>query len=229
MKDKLLAICRERNDSWAATVEARITQIHDLHAADAVYHRMCSSNFRTKKSIPTFHQTQMNSAKKVKLGGRPQDQEKMDAFLEAVKYLEQNDEEQITVSDSVKCMEDSLIESDQSAYSNKYMKKRLLEHYGDKIIINEINSKPNVVTFRSKAEDVLHDFYQQHKTSFDPGDEKNRLVETAAKLIRDDIKSIELSNSAYPSCEELASEDACIDFLPETLRLLLEKLIIGKA
>ena len=58
--------------------------------------------------------------------------------------------------------------------------------------------------------------------------EKIRVVVTAAKLIRNDIKAIETSNTAYPTCEEMASEDACINLIPETLRDLLEKLIVGK-
>ena len=73
---------------------------------------------------------------------------------------------------------------------------------------------PNVVTFRSTAKAVLQDFYQQEKTEFDADVEKIRLIETAAKLIRNDIKVIETSNTAYLTCEEMASEDACIDFLP---------------
>ena len=63
---------------------------------------------------------------------------------------------------------------------------------------------------------------------FDADVEKIRLIETAEKLFRKDIKVIETSNTAYPTCEEMASEDACIDFLPETLRVLLEQLIVGK-
>jgi len=31
---------------------ARISSVHDLPAADAMYHQICSSNFRTGKSIP---------------------------------------------------------------------------------------------------------------------------------------------------------------------------------
>ena len=42
MKDKILAVCRERGDTWADTVQARLLNVHDLHAADAVYHRLCS-------------------------------------------------------------------------------------------------------------------------------------------------------------------------------------------
>ena len=33
-------------------VQARILHVHDLHAADAVYHKACSVNFRTMKQIP---------------------------------------------------------------------------------------------------------------------------------------------------------------------------------
>ena len=81
---------------------------------------------------------------------------------------------------------------------------------------------------RSTAKAVLQDFYQQEKTEFDADVEMIRLIETAAKLIRNDIKVIETSNTAYLTCEEMASEDACIDFLPEMLRVLLEQLIVGK-
>ena len=106
------------------------------------------------------------------------------------------------------------------------MKTKLQELYGDRIIITDINGKPNVVTFQSTAKAVLQDFYQQDKKEPDTDVEKIRIIETAAKLIRNDIKSVETSNTAYPTCEEIASEDACINFIPETL---LEKLIVGKA
>ncbi len=227
LKENVLAICRERGDDWAAAVQARILPVHDLHAVDAVYHHLCSNNFRTKKQIPTAYQTETNPAKKMKLG-RPQLQERNDAFLEAISYLKENDDEQITIYDLIARMEDKLVGSDLSAFSSQYMKKKLQEVYGDRIIISEINGKPNVVTFRSTAKAVLQDFYQQEKKKADPDVEKIRVVETAAKLIRNDIKMIEVSNTAYPTSEEIASEDSCINFLPDTLRVLLEKLIVGK-
>lgn len=227
LKDSILAICHQHGDSWAAAVQARIMSVHDLHAADAVYHHLCSNNFRTNKQIPAAFQNETSFAKKLKLG-RPQLQERADAFLEAVRYLEENDDKQITVPDLIRHMEDSLVESNHSAYSPQHMKQKLQELYGDRIIITEINGKPNVVTFRSTAEAVLQDFYHQEKKECDAEVEKLRVVETAAKLIRNDIKSIQTSNSVYPTSEEMLSEDACINFLPETLKVLLEKLIIGK-
>ena len=70
-RDTILAVCRERGDAWADTVQARMLHVHDLHAADTVYHRVCSANFRTMKDIPAVHEHEVDSSKKEKLG-RPQ-------------------------------------------------------------------------------------------------------------------------------------------------------------
>ena len=67
-KDTILAICHERGDDWAKAVQARILHVHDLHAADAVYHRVCSVNFRTMKQVPVIHDYESNTSKKLKLG-----------------------------------------------------------------------------------------------------------------------------------------------------------------
>ena len=121
---------------------------------------MYSNNFQTNKQISAAYQTETSYAKKLKLG-QPQLQERTDAFLEAVSYLEENDDEQITVSDLIRCMEDNIIGLDHSAYSPQHMKTKLQELYGDRIIITEINGKTNVVTFRSTAKAILQDFNQQ--------------------------------------------------------------------
>ena len=129
-KEKILAVCRQRGDSWGATVQARTLPAHDLHAADAVYHHICSNNFQTNKQIPAAHQTETSCVKKLKLG-RPELQERTDAFLEVVSYLEENDDEQITISDLIRRVVDDLIESDYSAYGPQHMKMKLQEFYGD--------------------------------------------------------------------------------------------------
>ena len=48
-------------------------------------------------------------------------------------------------------MEENLGESKLSACSYPYMKQKLTEYFGDKIIETEINGKPNVITFKNKA------------------------------------------------------------------------------
>lgn len=45
-------VCKERGDEWDDLVRSRIEFAQDLCAVDAVYHQVCSSNFRTGKQIP---------------------------------------------------------------------------------------------------------------------------------------------------------------------------------
>ena len=149
----------------------------------------------------------------------------MDSFLEVARFLEENDDEQITINDLISCIEDNLANSEYGAYSYAHMQMKLHEHFGDRIIQTEMNGKPNVVTFRNKAKVDLHEFYSHQKA--DPETEKRRIVQTAAKLIRDDIKAVETSNPVYPAGDQL-EPDQCINFLPETLKALLEGLIVGK-
>ena len=51
-QNSIKQICASRNDSWSETVLGRIECVNDLHAADAVYHLICTNNFRTGLQIP---------------------------------------------------------------------------------------------------------------------------------------------------------------------------------
>ena len=70
-------------------------------------------------------------------------------------------------------------------YSFKYMKQELKKHFGDRIVITAINGKLNVVTFHTTAAKILSDFHTQQQNTTD---EKTQIIETAAKLIKNDIK-----------------------------------------
>ena len=74
---------------------------------------------------------------------------------------------------------------------------------------------------------ILQDFYQSQQKP-DLSSEKIRLVQSASKLIMSDIKLVETENNCYPSYDDFESQDKCISFLPETLRKLLDVLIVGK-
>ena len=63
-QETIVQQCKIMNNKWSEAVMARISSVHDLPAADAMYHQICSSNFRTGKSIPlvfTVYQMQMSS------------------------------------------------------------------------------------------------------------------------------------------------------------------------
>ena len=68
-------------------------------------------------------------------------------------------------------------------------KKRISEHVGNNVVITEINGKPNVVTLRSNAASILHAFYDRPKQQ-DVDVERIRIIETAANLIKNDIKLV---------------------------------------
>ena len=227
IKETILKVCQERADSWYV-VKARILHVHDLHAADAIYHQTCSVNFRTKKQMP-MAQFATEDFKRPKLG-RLQDDKRAEAFLEVASYLEDNDDEQITINDLIDLMNQKLTNTDYDAYGYTYMKTRLQKHFGERIVQTEINGKPNVITFRTTARVVLQDYYskQQQQEKENTAEEKIKLVQAAAKLIKEDIKAIGTSHEVYPLCNDLKSEEAGIEYLPDTLRVLLEELFAGK-
>ena len=106
------------------------------------------------------------------------------------------------------------------------MKSRLKEHFGDQILITEINGKSNVVTFRSTVETILQESHARPKAH--PEEEKKHIIKAAAKLIKNDIKMVEPSTENYPPAAEIETEERCLNFVPDSLKLLLEEILVGK-
>ena len=105
--------CKNRCDEWSFIVLGRIEYfMSDLHAADCVYHRSCSVNFRTERNIS--HQYQCGEEYKRAEVSRPENELKRSAFLKTCDFLENNDAEQ---SDLVSFMVECLAGTDCTAYS----------------------------------------------------------------------------------------------------------------
>ena len=132
-KQTVIFICNEKQDGWAISVKARLLHVHDLPAADVVYHQACSVNFLTGKNIPkkllmpilresVKDTVDQNAHTKFKTG-RPSDKEKAEAFLQVAKFLEDNDDEQITVNDLINKMEESVTGTDIPRYGHAYEDK----------------------------------------------------------------------------------------------------------
>lgn len=134
--------------------------------------------------------------------GRPKDLIREEAFFQVAEYLEQNDNEQITIKDLVVTMNEFTEIEDCDPYSSTYMKTKLEKHFGDRILITEFNRKTNVVTFRSTASKILHDFHHQQQ-QLDIKDETKHVIETAAKLIKSHIKEIQESKDTYPEYNDV--------------------------
>ncbi len=52
-------------------------------------------------------------------------------------------------------------------------------------------------------------------------EEKMKLVQAVARLIKEDIKSITMTHDVYPSCDDLRSQEAGTEFLPDSLKELI--------
>lgn len=216
--------CQMRGDEWSISVLGRIEYLlSDLHAADCVYHKTCSGNFRTSRQIPQEYCCVTAESKKC---GRPQNEEQKLAFLKTCTFFENNDEEQITISDLLLVMEDELQDSEESAYDRTYMKTKLYEKYGNDIIILNQEGKHDVVTLTKQAENILREYYEKPKDR-DIDFQKIMLIEAASKIIKNDIKSLNNEMEGhYPSSPEVDLEKS-LAYLPNSLRLLLKMLFVG--
>ena len=218
-------LCKRRHDKWAQEVESRLSNTIDLHAADSVYHAICSVNFRTGKNIPQVFSANKPPSKKS--GGRPQEETRTTAFRAVVDYIEEHDEEeQITIMGLVSKMDKYLADTGFQAYSAVYMKKRLLEHFKNDIFITEINGKQNVVNLRTTTASIVHNFYSYSKDE-DSQANQLRIVQTTGKLIKNDIKHMQ-AKEEYSTPAEMSDAQENIEYVPESLVHLLRVLLSGK-
>ena len=132
--------------------------------------------------------TSVESAKRRK-SGRPKDSDQDEAFERVCVFLEENDEEQLTISDLVAKMGEYLQDSKSTAYGNQYLKEKLISRYGNSIFVTEGRSGvKNSVTFREKTCNILREYYNSPWEG-DKEAQKRAIIQTAAKLIKSDIKT----------------------------------------
>ena len=117
-------------------------------------------------------------------------------------------------------MDSFLKDSPCEAFTAKWIKHKLQEQLKDGIVITYINGKPNVITFRTTTAKILQNFYNEQRCSDPPG-EKERIVLTAEKLLKTDIKEMKCCSKSYPNSDEIASLGFCKQFVSTSLRLLL--------
>ena len=214
--------CNKRQDDWGNMVLGRLEYAQDLPAVEAKYHNVCLTNFNSGYQVPKRYLSedeQVTSSKK----GRPSKTNVEEAFLKTMDYFEDtcNAKCQMTVSDLVEKMSEIC---GVDAYSSIHMKKKIIEYFGDSIIISELNGKQNVITFKDTAEAILHDFY--HRTVKGNTElETKMIIRTAAKLISSEIKDIEINKEQYPSPNDIMLMEANLECIPEKLQLFLKHVI----
>ena len=188
----------------------------------------CSDiNFRTLRDIPKQHRVGPSENKRSRKLGRPRDTDQEEAFFRMCAFFEDNDEEQLSITDLANKMEEYLHESECGAYGNQYLKCQLMKHYGDSIFVAEGDGLQDIVTFRERTGRILRGYFHLPKKE-DEEAQKRDIIETAARLIKSDIKCMVTPVSdEYPKTCELKLEPS-LEFVPESLRLMLQLLFVGK-
>jgi len=85
----------------------------------------------------------------------------------------------------------------------------------------------NIHTFREKTSSILRDYFKMPNRD-DEEAQKRAIIETAAKLIKSDIKTHLMPiMSEYPKATDLDLE-CTLEYVPLSLRYMLQHLLVGK-
>ena len=87
----------------------------------------------------------------------------------------------------------------RDVYSKKWLKSKLQSHFGSHLIFT---GKQNVLWFKDMTDCILNkEWYDDKKSNVE--EEAERIITTAAKLIRQEIGKMELSTELYPSSKDI--------------------------
>ena len=207
--------CEERfnggeGNTWADKVTKRMACTNNLPTEEAIYHRKCFQYFmKPSKALPKTDEPRNR--------GRPTgsvDQQKCLAFRHVIEYLENNDDETVTLDELYAVMESKV--SSEGFYSKKTLQHMLYEHYGDKISITSSKQQPLVITLWSNIKQLVREAH------------KKLAEEIVGDYIKNEIKSAEKHKDVYPGAEEIKSLNRNLEILPASVCKLLTTVIKGK-
>lgn len=201
------SIAKRNNDEWAKQVSSTISSLSELIGIGAVFHTNCRIGFRTNKPLRK-NKKSTQSAFEYKRG-----------FLDIVNLIQTKKRAQYSIKELIDEMNSF---SDGNAYSFNQMKTNLLKYFGEEIVISTFQNKKTLVTLRSTSYEILNEFYESSNAEND----KNKRIIKTSETILSDIKKVTPNKDFYPSSSDISLDEAK-KFLPESLQLLLSRLITG--
>lgn len=202
LKQKISDFAKERNDELGEKVFKRVNSVICLVAEEARYHEVCYSHFFTKK---------LSSLKR----GRPKDEQIDAAFEKLCKFIDESEDCQFTLHELMRYLEENMPES--SSVTEKTLKNRLMNSYGDGVMFFQMKTKPTLVCFRGSGLKLINTWYTEREKSEE--DERLRIVKAAATIIREDIRTRPYNTTDYPDVTDFMKNSN--DDVPETLHTFL--------
>ena len=218
INDSLTALCKVRNDEWSFVVQGRLQTAADLHAADAVYHVNCYRSF-SRLSTASSVACEASSSR----GGRPADQERRDILGAVYDKLFNTDSELYTL-ENVKAEMESMAGDESKVYTLVQLQRLLKERYGEDLFIACKGNRRNVVCLQNMAKRVINDkWYEEREMDFDK--ECERIVQSAAEIIKADVRQTDYSTDEYPVPHAINNKLLSKQWVPKLLQLFLKTLM----
>jgi len=197
MKELILEACTVRNDDWAEQVRIRVEgTISDLHAAGARYHVNCKAHFLASSSVTC------TSGKSIK-------NELDDSALEYVIDVMSKDLSQLW--NSVELYQ-VYSYNGGNVLSRKTLLRKLLEFFGDDLVVLHSAGLANVVCFRSRAAKFL-------RMVDEDDDDIDVMLSRISKRVVDEIKEIVIDKNQYSTT---INTEMALEAVSKTLMMLLE-------
>ena len=218
--------CASKVDEWADAVSYRLSCINDLPAEEAIYHRRCYQYFMSPRNLQLDAPSTATDGALPKKRGRPSgavDEEKKSAFMHVIEYLENNDDETVTLDELHEIMEKEA--GGGEVYSKRSLQRQLYAHYGSSVSITSSKQQPLIVTLSSNVKQLIQEAHTQLN---EDSKDMDSLIKVVGSYIRNEIKSAEKHRDTYPDTADMKSIDHNLTILPPSLCLLLQTIIKSK-
>ena len=158
-----------------------------------------------------------------KIQGRPEDQMMLQWFKMLCQWLESEaGAESYTLTELHNKMKE--ISDNSEVYTVKRLKQKLQEHYKEFIFFAEVEGRGNVVCFKNMAKYIINEkWYSDKKANIE--DEAERIVITAAKIIRAEIREKEYNSDSYPTNDNISNIEKSREWIPRHLQTLMKTIV----
>ena len=158
--------------------------MNDLVTEEALLHKRYNTIFSRGSSFNTDG-----------AGGRKQDDFRLELFDELCTWLKTELKHSLFTLEQI---HQKMISMDKSpykslVYSKKHLQDMLVDRYQDKMYFTSQERRTDVLYFKDMTASIIREY---HDNSED--DDNTKIINTAVKLIKNDISLLEINRSVYP-------------------------------